>query len=78
MYLLYVYFICQAIVGEIGMDATLENISKALYNGVLPEEWSRLAPDSRKPLAGWIEHFERRKDQYTDWVCKEEMLIFQL
>lgn len=60
---------CQAIVGEIGMDTTLESISTALYNGVLPKEWIRLAPDTRKTLGGWMEHFVKRIAQYTNWVC---------
>lgn len=59
---------CQAIAGEVGMDTTLENIAAALYNGVLPQEWARLAPDTRKTLAGWIGHFEKRIQQYTNWV----------
>lgn len=50
------------------MDMTLENISAALYNGVLPQEWAILAPDTRKNLGGWIEHFEKRIQQYTNWV----------
>lgn len=59
----------QAIAGEIGMDTTLDNISVALYNGVLPKEWLRLAPDTRKNLANWMDHFQKRIKQYTDWVC---------
>ena len=50
------------------MDAVLENIANSLYNGTLPYEWARLAPDTRKNLAGWMEHFERRIEQYTSWV----------
>lgn len=50
------------------MDTTLENISVALYNGTLPKEWANFAPDTRKNLAGWMDHFQRRIDQYTNWV----------
>lgn len=50
------------------MDATLENISVALYNGNLPKEWAKFAPDTQKNLAGWMDHFQKRIDQYTNWV----------
>lgn len=50
------------------MDMTLENIATALYNGVLPSQWAMLAPDTKKTLAGWIEHFEKRIQQYNSWV----------
>jgi len=50
------------------MDAVLENISIALYNGMLPKEWAKLAPDTRKNLAGWMDHFQKRINQYTNWV----------
>nr|XP_031841739.1 dynein heavy chain 10, axonemal [Nomia melanderi] len=68
----------KAIAGEIGMDATLENISTALYNGVLPTEWARLAPETRKNLAGWIEHFEKRIQQYTSWAGGNEPIVLWL
>lgn len=50
------------------MDAVLDNISVALYNGTLPKEWARLAPDTQKNLANWMDHFQKRIDQYTNWV----------
>ncbi|KAF3425259.1 hypothetical protein E2986_13407 [Frieseomelitta varia] len=68
----------KAIAGEIGMDATLENISAALYNGQLPEEWARLAPDTRKTLGGWIEHFEKRIQQYNSWSMTSEPIVLWL
>ncbi|CAK9806047.1 Dynein axonemal heavy chain 10 [Anthophora plagiata] len=68
----------KAIAGEIGMDTTLENVSTALYNGVLPKEWAKLAPDTRKTLAGWIEHFEKRIQQYTDWSAANEPIVLWL
>lgn len=55
------------------MDSTLDNISIALYNGVLPKEWLKLAPDTRKNLANWMDHFQKRIMQYTDWVCPYDL-----
>lgn len=52
------------------MNAVLESISTSLYNGVLPKEWAKLAPETRKNLASWMDHFEKRIQQYTNWVLK--------
>ena len=60
------------------MDATLENISAALYNGILPQEWAKLAPDTRKTLGGWIEHFEKRIQQYNSWVSRQNSQLTDL
>lgn len=50
------------------MDAILDSVASALYNGILPKEWAALAPATRKNLAGWMEHLEKRIAQYTNWV----------
>ncbi|XP_018050925.1 PREDICTED: dynein heavy chain 10, axonemal [Atta colombica] len=68
----------KAIAGEIGMDAVLENISIALYNGMLPKEWAKLAPDTRKNLAGWMDHFQKRINQYTNWSGANEPVVLWL
>lgn len=58
----------KALAGEIGMDAVLDNVAYSLFNGQLPAAWRGLAPDTRKGLGGWIDHFMARTKQYTDWV----------
>lgn len=58
----------QALLGEIGMDATIESVSLSLYNGQIPQVWMKLAPQTCKNLGGWIEHFVSRIEQYTEWV----------
>lgn len=58
----------KALAGEIGMDAVLDNVAYSLYNGQLPASWRKLAPDTRKNLGGWMEHFQMRQDQYFNWV----------
>lgn len=50
------------------MDAVLESVANSLFNGTLPQAWARLAPATKKNLSGWMEHFERRIEQYTSWV----------
>ncbi|XP_043285223.1 dynein axonemal heavy chain 10 [Venturia canescens] len=67
----------KAIAGEIGMDATLDSVSSALHNGTLPQEWAALAPATKKNLGSWMEHFDRRIAQYTNWAgCNEPIVIW--
>ncbi|XP_028981786.1 dynein heavy chain 10, axonemal [Diachasma alloeum] len=67
----------KAIAGEIGMDSILESVGNALYNGTLPFEWAKLAPPTMKNLGGWMEHFDRRIVQYTNWAgCNEPVVIW--
>jgi dynein heavy chain len=58
----------KALAGDIGMDAVLDNVAYSLYNGQLPNAWRRLSPATCKTLGGWIEHFEKRQDQFFNWV----------
>ncbi|KOC59002.1 Dynein heavy chain 10, axonemal [Habropoda laboriosa] len=67
-----------AIAGKIGMGMTLKNISAALYNGMLPKEWAKLAPNTRKTLTGWMEHFEKRIQQYASWSSASEPIVLWL
>ncbi|KAI8122976.1 axonemal, Dynein heavy chain 10 [Lucilia cuprina] len=47
-----------AIAGEIGMDNILDNIANSLFNGLLPADWRKLAPDTCKQLGSWLEHLQ--------------------
>ena len=58
----------KALKGEVGMSSVLESIGDSLFNGSIPAVWAKLAPATLKNLAGWMEHFERRYQQYNDWV----------
>lgn len=58
----------RALAGEIGMDAVLDNVAWSLFNGQLPASWRKLCPQTCKSLGGWMNHFERREDQYFKWV----------
>ena len=50
----------RALVGEIGMSQTLEELANCIFNSFVPPLWLRKAPQSLKNLVNWIEHFERR------------------
>ena len=58
----------KALAGEIGMNSILDNVASSLYNGQLPDEWRKYAPATCKTLGGWMQHFEKRNEQYHSWV----------
>ena len=51
------------------MSNQLDEIARALYNGQLPLQWRRLAPDTLKSLGNWMIHFERRFRQVRAGSC---------
>lgn len=57
----------KALAGDIGMDVVLDNVAYSLFNGHLPAVWQKLCPATCKNLGGWIEHFEKRQEQYFIW-----------
>merc|ERR1719420_1227892 len=58
----------RALKGEIGMSQSLDELGTSLFNAQLPSMWSKLAPQTQKPLGSWVEHFLRRYRQYKDWT----------
>ncbi|XP_052562272.1 dynein axonemal heavy chain 10 isoform X4 [Culex pipiens pallens] len=68
----------RALAGEIGMDAVLDGIGGALFNGLLPDDWRNLAPATCKQLGDWIEHLLRRNQQYKYWSVSGEPLVMWL
>ena len=68
-YCIYVtLFLSQALAGEVGMSAELDEVAKSLFNGQIPSIWRALAPATLKALGNWIIHFHRRNQQYMKWV----------
>ena len=58
----------QALAGEVGMSAELDEVARSLYNGQIPSIWRILAPATLKSLGNWMIHFLRRNEQYVKWV----------
>lgn len=58
----------QALAGEVGMSAELDEVAKSLYNGQIPRIWRVLAPATLKSLGNWMIHFLKRNEQYVKWV----------
>lgn len=61
----------RALKGEIGMTQALDELGTSIFNGTLPDAWTKLAPQTQKPLGSWIDHLLRRHKQYTDWIQQE-------
>ena len=64
--------------GEIAMNAEIEEIMNSIYNGLLPNQWRQLAPETQKSLLNWLEHFRRRYNQYLDWFEHGEPKVMWL
>ena len=58
----------RALIGEIGMSDSLEELGTALYDGRVPGTWLSMAPATQKPLGNWMAHFLARHAQYCAWV----------
>ena len=68
----------RALVGEIGMSQQLEELGNCIFNGFVPPMWLKIAPQSLKSLVNWIEHFERRHNQYREWIEIDEPKVIWL
>ncbi|XP_067084612.1 dynein axonemal heavy chain 10 [Osmerus mordax] len=68
----------RALAGEVGMSSELDEVARALFNGLLPSIWRKLAPDTLKSLGNWMIHFRRRHEQYSAWVEEGEPKVMWL
>ncbi|GAB0094127.1 Dynein heavy chain [Sergentomyia squamirostris] len=68
----------QALSGDAQMDEVLDDVVEALFSGRLPNEWRKYAPETCKKLGGWIEHLQRRNQQYKYWSLSGEPLVMWL
>jgi len=57
-----------AINGIIGMSYELETVYNDIYNGFIPRGWKKLAPQTNKKLASWMNHLKKRIEQYNEWI----------
>lgn len=58
----------QALAGQISFSTELDELNKHLYHGQLPSIWRSYAPQSKKSLSNWMEHFRGRNEQYDRWI----------
>jgi dynein heavy chain len=58
----------RALKGIVGMSNELDDLAESLFHGKLPDMWRKLAPQTEKGLGGWMTHFQRRYQQFSDWI----------
>lgn len=68
----------KALAGDIGMDSALDNVANSLFNGLIPMDWRKLAPDTCKSLSSWMVHLNHRAVQYRYWSSSGEPLVMWL
>jgi len=61
----------RAMIGEIGMSDSLDELGASLFNGQVPAMFKALAPMTEKPLGSWILHFVGRANQFDEWCDPE-------
>ena len=54
--------------GELTMSNAMESLMVALYLDRVPESWQKLAWDSMRSLAAWIQDLQSRYEQLTSWT----------
>lgn len=60
------------------MSSVLDELARALFNGQLPPQWRRLAPQTLKSLGSWMVHYQERFTQYRAWVDQGEPKVMWL
>merc|ERR1712183_271734 len=68
----------RALRGEIGMNSNLDDLAAALFNGLLPDAWRKLTPQTEKKLGSWMSWFERRYKQYENWCNNGDPAVMWL
>ena len=68
----------QALNGQTSFSFQLDEINKYLYNGQIPFLWRSYAPQTKKSLADWMEHFQQRNKQYEKWISDDELKVVNL
>ncbi|XP_075882096.1 dynein axonemal heavy chain 10-like isoform X2 [Nelusetta ayraudi] len=68
----------RALAGEVGMSNELDEVARAIFNGQIPAIWKMLAPDTLQSLGNWMCHYQRRFEQYSQWVEDGEPKVMWL
>lgn len=55
------------------MSNELDEVARAIFNGQIPAIWKMLAPDTLKSLGNWMCHYQRRFEQYSQWVREDSL-----
>ena len=60
------------------MSGDLDMLATALFNGLLPAAWAKMTAATEKTLGSWILWFQRRYEQYVEWVEVGEPAVIWL
>jgi len=60
------------------MNAALDDLAGAIFNGLLPDSWRKLSPQTEKKLGSWIQWFTRRYNQYDRWTNEGDPAVMWL
>ena len=55
------------LLGELQMSDSMEKLQTALFENKVPASWAKLAFESMRPLAGWLDNLLMRLKQLMDW-----------
>lgn len=55
------------------MSNELDEVARAVFNGQIPAIWKMLAPDTLQSLGNWMCHYQRRFEQYSQWVREDSL-----
>merc|ERR1711988_791242 len=55
------------LLGELQMSDSMEALQTALFENKVPASWTKLAFESLRPLAGWMDNLLQRLKQLMDW-----------
>jgi dynein heavy chain len=55
------------LLGELQMSDSMEALQTALFENKVPASWAKLAFESMRPLAGWLDNLLQRLKQLMDW-----------
>lgn len=58
----------RAIKGEVVMSSELELMTNSMYDGMVPQLWSRVAYPSLKPLSSWVNDLLARLEMFKTWL----------
>lgn len=57
------------LLGELQMSDSMEALQTALFENKVPASWTKLAFESLRPLAGWMDNLLQRLKQLMDWAA---------
>jgi len=58
----------KALKGQVVMSTELEAMGNKMFDGQVPDNWTKKSYPSLKPLAGWVSDFLERLNMFANWM----------